>query len=598
MATNQNKLPKKEYELFTELIKCYENKQYKKGLKLADSILKKHPNHGETEAMKGLICNCLGRKEEGYELVKSGLKHDLKSSVCWHVYGLVYKSDNNFKEAMKCYLNALKFDPESQLILKDLSFLQIQMRDMNGYLNTRGKILECRPSSRQSWIGYALANYFAKDYSSAFENINKYNDTITDRGDAYEENELLLFQNQCLVKMGKYSQAIDHLSSKEASILDKYAIKIKKAELYSYQGKFDIALERWTNLVKEEPTNYRFHRGLQAVLLKFDPKTCKDVFQFKQLHLPSSIMALSSDQKQCLYSYYMLQQFKGRPINRILLELVEGPEYDTKFDEYLTKSLESGIPALFEDVCALIRVPDPLNPSQLVAATDTATIAQHPITLKTIALLDSYIENLFSHGSFYKSNGTTKTTSPANPQAIVWTKYLKAHLLEISGKYAEALTLIDECIDHTPTALDMYVKKSEILQRNGEVQYAACVMEYCRSLDLQDRFLNNKTTEFLLQANRIDDGMATIALFTKHDGDPEASLFDLQCSWYEIELGEAYARTKQYGRALKKYYAILTHFHDFIEDMFDFHGYCIRKVNIFINTIVMAITRYLIRFLL
>lgn len=79
----------KEATLFRQIVKFYETKQYKKGLKAADQILKVYPEHGETLAMKGLTYNCLERKEEAYELVRKGLKHDLKSHVCWHVYGYV-----------------------------------------------------------------------------------------------------------------------------------------------------------------------------------------------------------------------------------------------------------------------------------------------------------------------------------------------------------------------------------------------------------------------------------------------------------------------------------------------------------------------------
>lgn len=52
-------------------------------------ILKRVPDHGETLAMKGLIVNCMTeeRKDEAFELVRKGLKHNLKSHVCWHVYG-------------------------------------------------------------------------------------------------------------------------------------------------------------------------------------------------------------------------------------------------------------------------------------------------------------------------------------------------------------------------------------------------------------------------------------------------------------------------------------------------------------------------------
>jgi tetratricopeptide (TPR) repeat protein len=71
--------------------KCYETKQYKKGIKAADAVLKKFPEHGETLAMKGLTLNCLVRKEEAYKLVREGLKHNLKSHVCWHVYGCVLR---------------------------------------------------------------------------------------------------------------------------------------------------------------------------------------------------------------------------------------------------------------------------------------------------------------------------------------------------------------------------------------------------------------------------------------------------------------------------------------------------------------------------
>lgn len=75
--------------------------------------------------------------------------------------------------------------------------------------------------------------------------------------------------------------------------------------------------------------------------------------------------------------------------------------------------------------------------------------------------------------------------------------------------------------------------------------------------------------------------MNTIAMFTKHDGDPQQTLFDLQCIWYELEIGEAYSRKGNYGQALKKFYAIEKHFTDFIEDLFDFHAFSMRKVFIY-----------------
>lgn len=60
--------------------------------------------------MKGLILNCMDRKEEGYELVRRGLRNNLRSHVCWHVFGLMHRSDRNYPEAIKSYLNALRID--------------------------------------------------------------------------------------------------------------------------------------------------------------------------------------------------------------------------------------------------------------------------------------------------------------------------------------------------------------------------------------------------------------------------------------------------------------------------------------------------------
>ena len=106
----------------------------KMGLKLTKQILGNPDtaNHGETLAMKGLILNCIGRKAEAYEYVRKGLRNDLTSHVCWHVYGLLQRSDHKYYEAIKCYRNALKYDKDNITILRDLSLLQIQMRDLEG----------------------------------------------------------------------------------------------------------------------------------------------------------------------------------------------------------------------------------------------------------------------------------------------------------------------------------------------------------------------------------------------------------------------------------------------------------------------------------
>lgn len=89
MAGKDQTLPGKDNAQFRNVVKLYETKQYKKGIKTADQLLKKYSEHGETLAMKGLILNSTGKREEAYDFTRRGLKCNLKSFVCWHVYGCV-----------------------------------------------------------------------------------------------------------------------------------------------------------------------------------------------------------------------------------------------------------------------------------------------------------------------------------------------------------------------------------------------------------------------------------------------------------------------------------------------------------------------------
>lgn len=63
--------------------------------------------------MKGLVLVHMGRREEGIDLVKKGVRLDLTSHIVWHVFGLIQKGEKNFEEALKSYGQALRFDKVS-----------------------------------------------------------------------------------------------------------------------------------------------------------------------------------------------------------------------------------------------------------------------------------------------------------------------------------------------------------------------------------------------------------------------------------------------------------------------------------------------------
>ena len=74
---------------------------------LSDSYILPIP---ETLCMKGLVQTHLGKRDEGLEAVKKGVRLDLTSHIVWHVFGLIQKGEKNYEEALKSYTQALRFD--------------------------------------------------------------------------------------------------------------------------------------------------------------------------------------------------------------------------------------------------------------------------------------------------------------------------------------------------------------------------------------------------------------------------------------------------------------------------------------------------------
>lgn len=65
-------------QLFKDVVRMYDEKNYKKAIKALDQILKKFPSHAATLAYKGLTLGMMGHSQQGYDLVKQGIKSDIK----------------------------------------------------------------------------------------------------------------------------------------------------------------------------------------------------------------------------------------------------------------------------------------------------------------------------------------------------------------------------------------------------------------------------------------------------------------------------------------------------------------------------------------
>jgi N-alpha-acetyltransferase 15/16, NatA auxiliary subunit len=251
------------------------------GIKVADQILRKNPNHGDTLAMKALIINSQGRPEEAFVLAKVALRNDMKSHVCWHVYGLLYRAEKNFEEAIKAYKFALKLEPESQQIQRDLALLQVQMRDYHGYIESRRAMLQARPQIRQNWTALAIAYHLAGNLASAEDVLTKYEETLKNlpQKPDIEHSEALLYKNTIIAETGEIERALEHLQAACKGCLDRLAVMEMKGDYLLRLGRDQEAEKAYRALIDRNPEYRAYYDGLEKSLgVREDRASLKDVY--------------------------------------------------------------------------------------------------------------------------------------------------------------------------------------------------------------------------------------------------------------------------------------------------------------------------------
>ncbi|RNA23874.1 N-alpha-acetyltransferase auxiliary subunit [Brachionus plicatilis] len=529
---SSNPLPSHEANLFKKILKCYEQKQYRKALQHVKEILKKFPDHGETLSMKGLILNYTNKKSEAFECAQRGLKNDVKSHVCWHVYGLLQRSDRKYDEAIKCYRNALKLDPANLQILRDLSLLQIQIRDLEGFRDTRYQLLQLRPTQRVSWIGYAMSYHLLKDHSIANNILEEFNKTQPKTID-FEMSELLLYQNKIYQEAKLFEKSIKHLDDNKNFILDKLCLLEKKAFALTNLNKNEEAAKIYEQLIERNPDNLIYYQNLEA-----------------------SLNLNSIDEKLNFYAK-LSEKYPRSDIPRKtpLLFLSDSKQFSSYVEEYLKRSFRKGITPLFKEIKCLY-------------SEETKWKIIESLVVGYATCLET--DNKFSNDS----------SQEEPPTCLLWVYYFLAQHFDYLKQYAKALVFINKAINHTPTLVELYIVKGKIYKHCGKVYDAVVCLDEAQSLDTADRFVNYKCSKYMLRASMIKEAEEIAAKFTRETSHPAEYLKEMQCMWYEIEAANAYRRIGKFGDALKKCHQVERHFQEFIEDQFDFHSYCMRKMTL------------------
>ncbi|KAH8116094.1 NMDA receptor-regulated protein 1a [Phellopilus nigrolimitatus] len=497
--------------------------------------------------MKGLLYTHMGRRDEGIELVKKGIRLDLTSHICWHVYGLIQKGEKDYEGALKSYTQALKFDKENLNLLNDAANLQTQLRQFEGLQETRELILQLRPNARKNWISLAVAYHLNGKLSNAKKVLENYVRIVKNVPDYdSEHSEVVLYYVRVLEELGELGDALLMLDSNAKSrvIVDRTAVMETRARLLSKLDNTIEAEEAWRQLIERNSECYDYYREL----LKLKGISLDAVTDENRDTILETLQELSD-----LHT-------RATAPRRIALAVSTGANFKDRAHNYLLNGIRRGLPSLFADVKSLYSDSTKQQAIEEIIEELKSTFAPPPASDAT-------------------NGDTSSDTEP--PTTYLWTLYFLAQHHSHLHRYSLASSVLDIAIAHTPTLPELHACKGRLLKRAGDLVGAVRCIEEARRLDRQDRFLNTKSAKYHQRAGLLDEAQAILGLFTKKDAaTPGADLEDMQSLLYLTEEADAQNRLGRLGLALKKYLAIQKVFDDFNNDQYDFHFYSLRRFTI------------------
>jgi len=541
------------------------------------------------------------RKEEAYELVRKGLRNDMTSHVCWHVFGLLYRQDRDYIEAVKCYRRALKIEPENIQILRDLSLLQIHTRDIAGFGETRQRLLQTKSQNRMHWLGYCVANHLAGEHEIACLIHDEYQKGFKDQLNRYELSELHMYKSVILEECGKYEEADKVLASGESAIVDKVGFLEARARVCFRLKNYSAAEDALARLLAKIPEN----SGYALALLSCDTKaqafwpppheygcstgsfptnlirpgcggespwmslsnpvhgawrTVGEVTRKCKIATHVVARALTLEEEEYVAKFFddlAEKHPKSEGLKFLPIYFLTGERLAKRLKAFLEPRIRKGIPSLFSAVKPLYFL--------------------EGRTAQLDAVVRGFIKALSADIPTF--DGVTEEA----PTTLTFAQLFFAQHLDFQGLWTEALEVLDQAINDTPTLADLRTCKARVLKHLGDLDTSSELLSEAREMDLADRFLNTMAVRGLMRKDDTEEALRVVLLFdfhSKESGNPEGNLKDMQVMWVEYYIGLSYMRQSKYGPALKKFWETFQHFHDIQEDQFDFHSYCFRKTTL------------------
>jgi len=381
-----------------------------------------------------------------------------------------------------------------------------------------------------------MSYHLLNDYETANSILETFKNSQNVETYDYKHSEFLLYQNQVIQESGDLEKALKHLEDHQTQILDKAVVKETFGELCLRLKRYDAAVPYFMDLIRRNPDNSKyFHKYLEARQLT-DPTEIVAFYKELAVEFPSSLC-----------------------VRRLPLDVAQGDAFEESMNEYLKKNLRKGVPPLFVNVRSLYKDPSKVS-----------TIEK---------LLMEYQVNLPGFGFFTKADQDAGL--PREPaSALLWTYYFLAQHFDHQRNTTKALDYVNLAIEHTPTLIELFVVKGRIYKHAGDPVEAYKWLDEAQSLDTADRYINSKCAKYQLRANLVKEAEDMCAKFTREGVSAMENLNEMQCMWFQTEAALAHQRMGSWGDSLKKCHEIDRHFSEIIEDQFDFHTYCMRKMTL------------------
>ena len=530
---------------FQMALKEFDAKRYEKVEKLCDRMISKNPKDDQALALKGLNYYFLQKPELGEQILKQALKANFKSPVAWHFYAIFHKEKGNYSQAMKSYNKALNFAPTNFNIIRDLSYMQLYLRQLDSFVQTCKLGVENKPGMLINWVTLAFSYSLVKDYKSALAALNSVEKLGKETLKKNDIHELKLFNAMIQSKDKKYEEAMNYLIHFKSELIDKpmvYDIIVQNA---IKAKKYNIGLDYCTKALNLNPDNINlilYYFIMKINQNDFQPKTYNDLLNIQEnyKYLKDMIEVLSE-----LKNNYP----KSKIIKNLELSFSQNEEFEKKFENYFINQLEITIPSIFINIQFIYKL--------------------QPHKIKIIQkILDKYNSNIKSSS---KINDNLDL-----PIHVAWIYFYEAQHYLFLSELEEAINYINVAIDITPSVIEFYMVAAKIFKHSYMIDNYILAYDKARMLDVGDRYLNAKTAKIYLRSGDIEKNSELMKEFVS-DPLTEENIKFTETLWYLNECGGAFLIKKNIIRSHYCFKNVINVFLAIIKDQVDFYNFCLRR---------------------